>query len=388
MRIALTTWGFPTPFSKSTNGIAVYTSRTAKVMAQLGHDVTVITTNADGMPDTYTTEEGVRVYQAPIGNIHWYMHKLRLVPTNAVHFIKIWEVGRALTAKAIQLGKKNSFDIIEVGPPAAWLYPTLRKLKNTKIVMTLHGSRGLDQLANPQKQNAFDRFWCFAENKAAHTADCLIAPSRYVADFYEHEYHRRPEIVPLPVCTIQKTEISPTPLRILTLAAISQGKGAGIIPTIVHETLKNQSDIQFNLVAASGKPQFENLALIYSPQQVEILPWLPPEQFQAKLSESHIYLAASQFETFGLSVAEAMASGKAVLASDIPAHRELLGDNERGILFHLDSPEELIEKLDNLCQSVDLIRVLGRKAIDWAAAYLDPIKLTRKRVNIYSELFS
>lgn len=356
-------------------------------MAQLGHEVTVITTSADGMPDSFQTDEGVRVYQAPIGNLHWYFHKTRLFPTNAIHFIKIWEVGRALTNKAIHLGKKNTFDIIEVGPPAAWLYPALQKLEKTKIVMTLHGSRGLDRSTNPHKQNIYDHFWLFAERKAAHTADCLVAPSRYVADYYEHEYHRRPEIIPLPVYTVHKSEMPPPPLRILTLAAISPGKGAGIIPTIVQETLKSKPGIQFTLVAATGKPDFENLASSYSPQQVEILPWLPPEQFQKKLSDSHIYLATSQFETFGLSVAEAMACGKAVIASDIPAHRELLGDNDRGILFRLDSPEELFEKIINLCQSVDLIHLLGKKAKDWAAEHLDPLQLSRRRIDLYTELF-
>jgi glycosyltransferase involved in cell wall biosynthesis len=388
MRIALTTWGFPTQFSKSTNGIAVYTARTAKAMAQLGHDVTVVTTSADGMPNSYTTEEGVHVYQAPIGNLHWYFYKSRMLPANSIHYIKIWEVGKALTVKAIQLGKKKPFDIIEVGPPAAWLYPSLRKLKNTKIVMTLHGSKGLNQVENPQKQNAFDRFWFIAERKAAHAADLLVAPSQYVANFYEQEFQCHPEIIPLPVEIVQDSDMPTLPLRILTLAATSTAKGSEVILKIIEEGLKSHPDIQFNLVAAAGKPHFEGLASAYPSRQVEILPWLSPDRYQVKLSECQIYLAASHFETFGLSVAEAMAAGKAILASDIPAHRELIGNNERGLLFQSDHLEDILEKLSDFCQSVDQVNYYGKKAQAWAADNLDPIKLTRKRLNSYSELFA
>ncbi len=277
--------------------------------------------------------EGVRVYQSPIGNIHWYLHKSRLVSVASVRYIKIWEVGKALSRMAIRLSQKKPFDIIEGGPPSAWLYPELRKLKNTEIVMTLHGSKGLHHHEFPGRLSIFDRFWCFAEMKAAQAADLLVAPSQYVANFYHQEYQRSPVVLALPAEQVRRKDSPASPVKILTLAAISPGKGSEIILEASKVLLGKYPDIQLSLVAAEGKPEFERLWHTCSPGQIKILPWLPPEKYIDQLIDSHLFLSASLFETFGLSVAEAMACGKVILASDIPAHKELVGESERGLAF-------------------------------------------------------
>ena len=55
-------------------------------------------------------------------------------------------------------------------------------------------------------------------------------------------------------------------------------------------------------------------------------------------------------ESFGIILAEAMAAGAPIVASDIPAFKQLLGDGEFGALFENENPTSLAEQI------IDLLR--------------------------------
>ena len=64
---------------------------------------------------------------------------------------------------------------------------------------------------------------------------------------------------------------------------------------------------------------------------------------------------------------EAMAQGKAVLASDVGGHKELISDNENGFLFAADNVEQLAKRINELIQTPNLIsKVLlnGREFVE------------------------
>ena len=59
---------------------------------------------------------------------------------------------------------------------------------------------------------------------------------------------------------------------------------------------------------------------------------------------------------------EAMAAGKAVVASNVGGLRELIRDRETGILFPSSNAEALAEVLTELVQNPDLRTALGKRA--------------------------
>jgi glycosyltransferase involved in cell wall biosynthesis len=65
-----------------------------------------------------------------------------------------------------------------------------------------------------------------------------------------------------------------------------------------------------------------------------------------------VFVSASKGESFGMAVAEAIYFGLPVLISDIPAHRDLVQNNEK-FLFKSEDVEDFINKLSKMLENYD-----------------------------------
>jgi phosphatidyl-myo-inositol alpha-mannosyltransferase len=74
-------------------------------------------------------------------------------------------------------------------------------------------------------------------------------------------------------------------------------------------------------------------------------------------------------ESFGIILAEALAAGASVLASDIPAFDSLLGGGAYGTLFQSENPQDLAEKAIALLQDPDRRSVVAKKGHDYAQGF-------------------
>lgn len=63
------------------------------------------------------------------------------------------------------------------------------------------------------------------------------------------------------------------------------------------------------------------------------------------LQSIDIFVLPSKSEGFGIALAEAMATGVPCIASDIQGPREIIKDNEYGLLFKTENPNDLAEKI-------------------------------------------
>jgi glycosyltransferase involved in cell wall biosynthesis len=82
------------------------------------------------------------------------------------------------------------------------------------------------------------------------------------------------------------------------------------------------------------------------------------------LKSSHVLVLPSSTEGFGIAVIEAMAARTSVLATDIPALRELVEDGENGLLFKPRDINELKTKLELLLKDKGLQDKVSRGGHD------------------------
>ena len=81
---------------------------------------------------------------------------------------------------------------------------------------------------------------------------------------------------------------------------------------------------------------------------------------------------------------EAMAMGKAVVASDVGGHRELVRDGETGLLFPAGDSVALAETLRRLLENAELRRALERQAADWVRRERSWEKTTAAYAEVYA----
>jgi len=80
---------------------------------------------------------------------------------------------------------------------------------------------------------------------------------------------------------------------------------------------------------------------------------------RAVLSAADVFVMPSRWEGFGLAAAEAMAASLPVIASDIPALRDLLAEGTAGLLVERDDSLSLAEAIDRLADDAPLRAALG-----------------------------
>ena len=93
---------------------------------------------------------------------------------------------------------------------------------------------------------------------------------------------------------------------------------------------------------------------------------------------------ATGAESFGIILLEAMASGKPIVASDIPGYRTVMEDNEEGLFFTPCDPDALAEKIIRLLGDRKLMKQMAENGRRKALKYDWPI-VTRQVLDYYQE---
>ena len=81
-------------------------------------------------------------------------------------------------------------------------------------------------------------------------------------------------------------------------------------------------------------------------EQMRQLGFLPDEEVAPLMSQATAYLFPSWYEGFGIPNLEAMAVGTVLITSDIPAHREIVGD--AGLLVPPGEPEAWAHAMESI----------------------------------------
>ncbi|MEM3503920.1 MAG: glycosyltransferase, partial [Nitrososphaeria archaeon] len=105
------------------------------------------------------------------------------------------------------------------------------------------------------------------------------------------------------------------------------------------------------------------------------------------LACSDIFVLASSYEGFGLSVIEAMASKKPVVATNLPAIQEVVVNGETGILVPPSNSKMLAEAILQLVRDKESREEMGRKGQLRATTLFDISKTVQNYEALYMKLF-
>ena len=143
--------------------------------------------------------------------------------------------------------------------------------------------------------------------------------------------------------------------KYITIGAVSRLipiKGIDTLIKCIPYVKERFSNITFEIVGDGPEKELleKLIAKLGIDGTVKLLGSRNPGELMKIMSKWNFFVHTSYRESFGMVVIEAMALGKPIVASNIPALREILRDGENGYLCVLGNYKDFAEKILILCK--------------------------------------
>lgn len=337
MKIGFLTSEYPHPNTGNSGGIGTSIKNLAIALVALGHEVSVLVYNQN--TDAVFMDEALKIHQIKnkkIKGLSWFLTQ------------------KKIEAYINQLYKTNEIDLVEAPD---WTGITSFIQPRCPIVIKLHGSDTyfchLDQ--RPVK-------WInkFHEKRALKKADGHISVSQFTADMTNklfglnidfkiiHNGIAIQKFVPKPN-TVSKGK------KILYFGTLIRKKGVLELPLIFNAVIEQDEDSELLLVGkdssdilSGGGSTWELMKELFSAKALEKTKFIgevPYDSIQNYIEEATVCVFPSFAEAFPVSWLEAMAQGKAVVASNVGWAKELITDSEDGFLVNPLEHQKFADKI-------------------------------------------
>lgn len=351
-------------FYPAIGGAETYALVIARGLGELGHEVEVVTDVAPGRPETEQISGNVRVrrlhsYRSRFGaadTIFWEEMQFGLRP-------ELLKIASAL-APAIVLS--NSLDLcvpaklisLTIGIPWVATFHEQAPEREAMGTATLHLSYSLLQpnAVIAGSQLYLDRARRFGSEDKCHLIYHGIDSNRFRPLDFVEDVRKRYGIPKHHTLLVSVGRLKPRKgfLDLIRAVGIRAKEGDGL-SLIVAGTLNSGSSVYFEElkteVRALGLEHFVHFDSSISHEQI---PWL--------LGGSDIVVQASHEEGLGLSVIEAMACGRPLIATRIPGHIEIIESEDQAKLVPPNSPAHLAGAIAELVGDAGRRRAMGANA--------------------------
>jgi glycosyltransferase involved in cell wall biosynthesis len=117
-----------------------------------------------------------------------------------------------------------------------------------------------------------------------------------------------------------------------------------------------------HLLLVGDGPLAANLRRVYQDKKIHFLPFQNQSDMPAVYQSCDLFCMPSKSESWGLAINEAMAAGKAILASDMVGSAADLVKPDNGLIFQSNNIEDLRQKLVKLTYSKDKLTQRGQSS--------------------------
>lgn len=380
MKIAFLTCEFPHPNTGSSGGIGTSIKNLAESLHSLGMSVRILVYGQK--IDSEFNFDGIIIQQ--------------------IKNVKFKGFSWWLTSKKIEniinsLVLKNELDIVEVHD-----YTGNSAFMNLDcpVVMKLHGSD--TYFCHLDKRPV--KWWNkFQEKRAYKRANSIISVSAFTGNLTNQLFNlkRQYETIANGINIQNFYEHEKSPKRtnvILYFGTLIRKKGVLEIPFIFNEVLKKVPDAKLVLVGSDSydiktgnnstwsmlQPLFTENAL----KKVDYMGRVPYNEIQNIIAQTSVCIFPSFAEAFPVSWLEAMAMGKAVVASDIGWATEMINDGTDGYLRNPKEHFAYAAAISELLLNSELSNQMGMNAIDKVQLKFQSEVIAKKNIEHYRKVIN
>lgn len=369
MRILTLSYEFP-PLG---GGGARVVDGLVRQLARLGNEVDVVTMGFPGLPD-HEVVEGVNVYRLASSRKRADIcHTREMVP----HLISAFtHVKRLAASRKYDI---NHTHFIFPDGVLAWM---LGHLIDLPYVITAHGSDVPGY--NPDRFRLQHSMLSPVWGRVVKNAKCVICPSIHLQGLLEKSSSTAgTEIIPNGIRADKFNPGRDKRMRILVVTRMFERKGVQYL----LEALRGRTlDCEINIVGDG--PYLETLKRMAAdtPADVRFPGWLDNESGELKelYETSSIFVFTSQQENFPVNLLEAMTAGMAIVISEDPGSREVVGDT--ALMVSDNQPDRFFATLQRLTQDPALCEELGGRARRRLEAYFTWPAVAEQYNNLFKKV--
>lgn len=336
-----------TPFPPE-EGIGFYTYNLAKKLKAKGHEVTILT-RGNALKNTEFEFDGLKVIQPkfiPLYPFHVDLH--------------------GMYVKKVIKKLENNIDLIHVHTP-------LSPVVTTKLPMisTIHTSV-IEDAKHLELHNMDTLKWrVLTKLSSQRLTQKLINKSKFVTtvsssvaeELVKYYDIKKPIVIGNGVDenVFVPRESPKEDFYVLYVARLDYRKG--VLDLIKASKMLKSSGINI-LIAGDGplRKHFEKEILDNELDHVKLLGHVSGQDLVKLYQNAAIFVFPSLYEGLPTVLLEAMSCALPVIASDIPAHRDLIKNRDNGILVKPNTPKELVNEILKLKNDEDLRYKLGKNA--------------------------
>jgi glycosyltransferase involved in cell wall biosynthesis len=320
--------------------------------------------------------------------------KVRPLPGLAVRGVDAFITSALATILSINGNPKGKYDIIHfhaLGPSLFTCIPNL--LASAKVVVTC---QGLDW--QRAKWGSFSsELIHMGEQTAVRFADRIIVVSDALQDYFAQTYGR--ETIYIPNAPASYSNSDPN-FGYGKLLGLQPGKYILFLgrmvpekrPDLLVDAFSQLNPGGWKLVLAGGVSDTklftsQLLEKIAKNRNIVFAGELQGERLAEIMRGAGLFALPSDLEGLPLAMLEAMREGVPVLASDIPPHHQLVGD-DRGVLFTAGNLESCRQNLEWAIQNHQILAEMAKKAQKHVQHNYSWDSITLKTLQLYEGLLA
>ncbi len=366
MRIAFVTFEYP-PFI--IGGAGIYAWNITRELAKLGHEVIVFTpVSSENAPES------------DLPNL-----KIQKVTVNKKLPFKALQFWLGLPSEIKKFEKETPFDIIHFNGISYWFLK--KRLSKAKHIVTVH-HLVKDAIIN-NNLNFFSRvkdiggensfFMSFLEKKCIKSPDKLIAVSNFTKKQIVESYDIDPDQIEVIyngidvngylfsneeiTITRKKLGLNNSPVILFVGRLDDPRKGLVFLINSLVNVL-NKIDVTLLVVGKGDTNKVKNFVdSLGISRNVVFTGFVDENNLKKYYSLCDIYVCPSRLEGFGLTILEAMAAGKPIVATKVGAIPEILSGDVNGILVESDNIDMMSSAICTLLQNLTLSNCMINNSI-------------------------
>ncbi len=364
-------------------GVEVAVANLSEQFVKNGHYVEIVTTH---LPNTSPKSEiinGIKVTRLPFRNPTKY---------NPISLLKFLIRAMECMIKLLLVVRKNDFDLINlhyVGENALYAL-LLSYIKKIPLITSIHGS-DIEYFAHK------GRFNKWVVKKTLSRSSKIISNSNALLQMTSTlfgKYIQEKAIVAGNGVWIPKLmqfeHIRKSFPYLLAIGRLVHHKGFDILVDAYAIVKQKFPDVKLVIIGDGPeriplelnckKEGLNNSILFYGKQEQK-------EVMQA-IADCQFIIVPSRREAFGLTILEAMASGKAVIAADVGGISELVNHGKNGLLVKDNNPESFATEIIFLLEHPKIAAQFGIEGKQMVSSRYTWEIIGRKYLEIYNTVYA